>query len=297
MSWNKKRSGTSLKFELTLTYALLFSVSSLLIFVLFTRVARGRFLQEGDNNALTLGRDLQRIFFVGGKNNPLGEFVPLEELPESRRAVLEQRFPGAVPIYLYRTTGEHGRYYTCYMIRSGECYEVQLSGGEVIFSRRLNPAEGENRLKRSWRQHLLASGRENSFFQLRDEEGHTLFAYPPAAQSLVTAPLAAEKTHHFAEQKLLQSPFRILLYRFPDGKVLVFGRNISNLDQAMLYDLAIFLPLTLVLTLVGCVTGYVLARHFTGGLKKINDTIDKLPPAGITATVSISAETVKNFSR
>ena len=163
MSWNKKRSGTSLKFKLTLTYALLFSVSSLLIFVLFTRVARGRFLQEGDNNALTLGRDLQRIFFVGGKNNPLGEFVPLEELPENRRAVLEQRFPGAVPIYLYRTTGEHGRYYTCYMIRSGECYEVQLSGGEVIFSRRLNPAEGENRLKRSWRQHLLASGRENSF--------------------------------------------------------------------------------------------------------------------------------------
>ena len=280
MFWNRRRSGSSLKFKVTVSYALLFSISSLLIFILFTRMARERLIQEGDRNALALAREQQRQFFVGGRSNPLGEFVPLEELPEDQWRLLEERFPDAVPVYLYRTTGEHGRYYTCYVIRSGECYEVQLSGGRLIFSRRLNPAEGENRLKRTWRQHLLAAGRENSFFQLLDEDGNALFVYPPAAQSFSGNSDMVEKQYSFTEQKIQQTPFRLLTYRFPDGKYLVYGRNISNLDQALLYDLAIFLPLTLVLTVVGCVIGYVLARQFTGGLKKINDTIDKISAGG-----------------
>ncbi len=280
MFWSKVRSGTSLKFKVTLSYALLFSVSSLLIFLLFTRVARERLIQEGDRNALSLAGEQQRLFFVGSRSNPLGEFVQLDDLPAAQWSVLEERFPNAVPLYLYRTTGEHGRYYTCYIIRSGDCYEVQLSGSEVIFSRRLNPAEGENRLKRAWRQYLLASGRENSFFQLCGDDGTPFFSYPPAADNVTVSTPADGVPFSFIEQKLLHAPFRILLYRFPDGKILVFGRNISSLTQALMYDLALFLPLTLVLTVVGCVIGYVLARQFTGGLKKINDTIDKISAGG-----------------
>ena len=280
MFWNKLYSGTSLKFRVTLSYALLFSVSSLLIFVLFSRLARERLIQEGDSNALSLAQELQRMFFVGDRNSHLGEFLQPDELPEMQQEILKKRFPDAIPVYICRTAGEFDKYYTCYIIRSGECYETQIFGKEVIFSRRLNLTESENRLKRLWRQHLLASGRENSFFQLLDTGNKLLFAYPPTAQNFSFGGLSDGEKYRFEERRMQQAPFRILLYRFPNGRCLVFGRNISSLERAQIFDLALFLPLPLVLTVVGCVSGYVLARQFTGGLKKINDTIDKIAAGG-----------------
>ena len=275
MFWNKAPARrVSLKTRLALSYGILFFCCCSIIFLTAGYLLVHQVNDAGDNALRQMAARLQGIYVLGARYDRLDDLQPAGAYPDSDREQLEQRFPDADILFIYRAADASGgrEYYTACLCFLGEYYEFRAADENGSpFSRKLGIETNQAVLRSQVSRIIQARGRDNLRVAVLNPDGTNYLAVrkktPPPAP-----PLWQQKR----EQPFEHEQFRYLYFPFPDGRTLIIGRNIQPRDDLVSRYAMLFFGILIAATFASMCTAWLISRRFIRGIQQTTLAMNRI---------------------
>ncbi len=275
MFWSKSPRALSLKTKVALSYAVLFIISCLALFLLVSYAMRQNMLRILDTSSAEIGDELRMEFIVGKRQGRIGDQISPDMLPESERLRIAGKFPGSQILYAYRTDTLDKSYYQSFIYYDGGYYEVMGSdGGEQIFSRLMSDEQSMQNLRRSVNRLVYERGHANLFIRVTDPEGRVQIA---TATPLL--PANFDFRGYRSDSYTINTggvEFRVVVFRLPDGTAITVGRNTEKLAEQLREYSHLFILVLAAMTVAGAVCGWLVSRRFIFGVKLVTRAAQRI---------------------
>ena len=273
MYWNKD--GTrriSLKTRLALSYGGLFFLSCSILFVLAGFLLVAGLNQSGDNALHQLAVRITGIYVLGFRYDRLDDLHSESDYPDYDRFLLETRYPGAEILFVNHTTNPAANrdYYTAYFCYNKEYYEFRVQDDYSIYSMKLNILTHKANLRSHISRIKLARGEDNLRVAILNEDGSNYLDRNPKKNG---------KERSWEQPRTRpweKGNFRYLYFPFPDGRILVIGRNIQQRDELISRYLFLYCVILLAATIAGMCASWLISRRFIRGIQQTTLAMNRI---------------------
>ena len=277
MFWNKGPARrVSLKTRLALSYGILFFCCCSAIFFTAGYLLVHQVNDAGDNALRQMAARLQGIYVLGARYDRLDDLQPVSAYPDPDREQLEQRFPDADILFVYRTTDASGGrdYYTACLCFLGDYYEFRASDENGSpYSLKLGIQPNQAALRGQISRIIQARGRDNLRVTVLNRDGTNYLA---AARKKTTPPPKTPVWQQRREQPFEHEHFRYLYFPFPDGRTLIIGRNIQPRDDLVSRYAMLFFGILIAATFASMCTAWLISRRFIRGIQQTTLAMNRI---------------------
>ena len=274
MFWNKGGSPRiSLKSRLAFGYAILFFISSSIIFSLSGYLMISEVNRSADNALRQMALRIQGIYVLGTKYDRLGDLLPASGYPLIDKIYLDHHFPEAEILFVHHAVeqGTERETYTAYLSYGGSYYEFRMQNETTLFSRKINIAANQANLRSHISRILLARGRDNLRVMILNRDGSNYLAAKKPA-----APVKPKAWQQPRTKPFESGSFRYLYFPFPDGRTLIIGRSIRNRDDLIRRYVILFCGILIAALLAGMCAAWLITRRFIRGIQQTTLAMNRI---------------------
>lgn len=271
MLWNKLRIFNTVKFKVALWYALLFILSSMICFYFMFANLRDNLMSKENMKLESLAQTVANEFLTGNRYKRLGRNIPFSGIPGYHYALFQRRFPDMKPLLAFENPSPDQMHYNLIAESGGHVYLLRLDSNDKIYSQQLSQEMTLPFVRKTIVETTANLGSRNVFFCLFNKDGSILLESPNFKD--LKPPVRQVKTEKstLSDIGVGNATFRVIGFPLRDGVTGVIGYNLSSLYESLsLFILISFTVMSAVL-LPGTLAGWLIARKFVAGIKRVSD--------------------------
>lgn len=274
MSWNRKGFFGTVKFRVALWYAVLFILSSLVCFLL-TFAYQKRNLDARMDRILRNWADTIRMeYLAGGRAKRLGREIPLMRIPVSHLDAYYEKFPGLRPLIAFENPSLGQVHYN--LIGASGCDLFLLRyDGKNLYSQQINKESNFAVVKKTIVERVLYSGSQNVFYSVSAADGETIAEssnidlFRPALGRL-------RGEERYVNLNTPAGAFRVITETLYDGTTVRIGYTLRQTRENLEEFALLFWVVTAIILLPGMICGWLIARGFVSGIRRVSDAAARI---------------------
>ncbi len=268
MSLSRRRIFKTVKFRITLWYAALFVVSSLLALGSAALFLENHLHDTLDGEVQKSARSLAYLYWMGKRFRQYDREIPPSRLSGAAQEAFRERFPALKYIAAFENHLPDGRLYqTAYGVCNRKIYELRLQSNGTLYAKQLLPKPHLPLLLQTLSDLETAEGAEHFSYLLQDETGKIL------ARS-ANAPAPGPPGMRDCETGGVD--YRICRLELFDGSTLEVGRSFFRQQQILQQYIFYFLLGSGVLLAFGTFCGWLITRRFISGVDRVRQATRKI---------------------
>ena len=274
MSWNRKGFFGTVKFRVALWYAVLFILSSLVCFLL-TFAYQKRNLDARMDRILRNWADTIRMeYLAGGRAKRLGREIPLMRIPVSHLDAYYEKFPGLRPLIAFENPSLGQVHYNLIGASGGDLFLLRYDG-KNLYSQQINKESNFAVVKKTIVERVLYSGSQNVFYSVLAADGETIAEssnidlFRPALGRL-------RGEERYVNLNTPAGAFRVISETLYDGTTVRIGYTLRQTRENLEEFALLFWVVTAVILLPGMICGWLIARGFVSGIRRVSDAAARI---------------------
>ena len=274
MSWNRKGFFGTVKFRVALWYAVLFILSSLVCFLL-TFAYQKRNLDARMDRILRNWADTIRMeYLAGGRAKRLGREIPLMRIPVSHLDAYYEKFPGLRPLIAFENPSLGQVHYNLIGASGGDLFLLRYDG-KNLYSQQINKESNFAVVKKTIVERVLYSGSQNVFYSVLAADGETLAEssnidlFRPALGRL-------RGEERYVNLNTPAGAFRVITETLYDGTTVRIGYTLRQTRENLEEFALLFWVVTAIILLPGMICGWLIARGFVSGIRRVSDAAARI---------------------
>ena len=274
MSWNRKGFFGTVKFRVALWYAVLFILSSLVCFLL-TFAYQKRNLDARMDRILRNWADTIRIeYLAGGRAKRLGREIPLMRIPVSHLDAYYEKFPGLRPLIAFENPSLGQVHYNLIGASGGDLFLLRYDG-KNLYSQQINKESNFAVVKKTIVERVLYSGSQNVFYSVSAADGETIAEssnidlFRPALGRL-------RGEERYVNLNTPAGAFRVITETLYDGTTVRIGYTLRQTRENLEEFALLFWVVTAIILLPGMICGWLIARGFVSGIRRVSDAAARI---------------------
>ena len=274
MSWNRKGFFGTVKFRVALWYAVLFILSSLVCFLL-TFAYQKRNLDARMDRILRNWADTIRMeYLAGGRAKRLGREIPLMRIPVSHLDAYYEKFPGLRPLIAFENPSLGQVHYNLIGASGGDLFLLRYDG-KNLYSQQINKESNFAVVKKTIVERVLYSGSQNVFYSVLAADGETIAEssnidlFRPALGRL-------RGEERYVNLNTPAGAFRVITETLYDGTTVRIGYTLRQTRENLEEFALLFWVVTAVILLPGMICGWLIARGFVSGIRRVSDAAARI---------------------
>ena len=274
MSWNRKGFFGTVKFRVALWYAVLFILSSLVCFLL-TFAYQKRNLDARMDRILRNWADTIRMeYLAGGRAKRLGREIPLMRIPVSHLDAYYEKFPGLRPLIAFENPSLGQVHYNLIGASGGDLFLLRYDG-KNLYSQQINKESNFAVVKKTIVERVLYSGSQNVFYSVLAADGETIAEssnidlFRPALGRL-------RGEERYVNLNTPAGAFRVISEMLYDGTTVRIGYTLRQTRENLEEFALLFWVVTAVILLPGMICGWLIARGFVSGIRRVSDAAARI---------------------
>ena len=284
MSWNNAGLFGTVKFRVALWYAVLFILSSLICFLL-TFAYQKRSLDARMDRSLTgIAETLRTEYLAGNRAKRLGREIPLVQVPASHFRAYYEKFPGLRPLIAFENPSLARIHYNVVGAANGNLFLLRFDGN-TLYSQQINKEGNLSALKKTIHDRVLNTGSQNIFFSVVAADGEVVAESSNIGQFRAVL----ERMHSAERYSTLNTPegtFRVLSEELYDGTTVRIGRTMRQVRENLEEFSLLFWIATAVVLLPGMICGWLIARRFVSGIRRVGDAAARIAEGDFSQRVA-----------
>ena len=266
MSWSKFTFLGTVKFRVTLWFAVLFILSSFFCFLL-TFVYQKRYLDARlDQTLQELSSAIRVDYLAGGRGKRLGRELPLAEVPREHYNACFEKFPALRPLIAFANPSFGQIHYNLIGAANGELYLMRYDGAS-LYTHRINKEANLAALKKTVYDNVLNAGSQNLFYLVTAANGETIAE--SSNMEFFRVPLQRMEPAPFTNLETIDGTFRVITTSLYDGTTVQIGHSARQIRENLEEFALLFWVVTGCILLPGIVCGWLIARRFVSGISRI----------------------------
>ena len=274
MSWNRKGFFGTVKFRVALWYAVLFILSSLVCFLL-TFAYQKRNLDARMDRILRNWADTIRMeYLAGGRAKRLGREIPLMRIPVSHLDACYEKFPGLRPLIAFENPSLGQVHYNLIGASGGDLFLLRYDG-KNLYSQQINKESNFAVVKKTIVERVLYSGSQNVFYSVLAADGETIAEssnidlFRPALGRL-------RGEERYVNLNTPAGAFRVISETLYDGTTVRIGYTLRQTRENLEEFALLFWVVTAIILLPGMICGWLIARGFVSGIRRVSDAAARI---------------------
>ena len=274
MSWNRKGFFGTVKFRVALWYAVLFILSSLVCFLL-TFAYQKRNLDARMDRILRNWADTIRMeYLAGGRAKRLGREIPLMRIPVSHLDAYYEKFPGLRPLIAFENPSLGQVHYNLIGASGGDLFLLRYDG-KNLYSQQINKESNFAVVKKTIVERVLYSGSQNVFYSVLAADGETIAEssnidlFRPALGRL-------RGEERYVNLNTPAGAFRVISETLYDGTTVRIGYTLRQTRENLEEFALLFWVVTAIILLPGMICGWLIARGFVSGIRRVSDAAARI---------------------
>lgn len=283
----------SVKFRITFYFALTFSCASLLCFLIVIFYQYGIQRSEIRKRLEYFQNEFQIEYLTAGEFKHTYQSIRLDRLSKESVAKAARRIGGFTPMLaFYEHTPDE---YTMIGSSAGKIYAVSVNKPDgAVTVREIPPAARIAAMNEEFNGESYGEGTNRIFFLLLSRDGRVL----------TRSPFSERVVYGFQKQKRLSSglinweemvrrrnrDILTLNHRMPDGNILVTGYNLHPLYRNLRSLAFILSMMTLVITVIGALTGWLLSMRIMRGVDRVSRSAMRIASGDFSQRVEYNGE-------
>ncbi len=274
MSWNRKGFFGTVKFRVALWYAVLFILSSLVCFLL-TFAYQKRNLDARMDRILRNWADTIRMeYLAGGRAKRLGREIPLMRIPVSHLDAYYEKFPGLRPLIAFENPSLGQVHYNLIGASGGDLFLLRYDG-KNLYSQQINKESNFAVVKKTIVERVLYSGSQNVFYSVLAADGETIAEssnidlFRPALGRL-------RGEERYVNLNTPAGAFRVITETLYDGTTVRIGYTLRQTRENLEEFALLFWVVTAIILLPGMICGWLIARGFVSGIRRVSDAAARI---------------------
>ena len=274
MSWNRKGFFGTVKFRVALWYAVLFILSSLVCFLL-TFAYQKRNLDARMDRILRNWADTIRMeYLAGGRAKRLGREIPLMRIPVSHLDACYEKFPGLRPLIAFENPSLGQVHYNLIGASGGDLFLLRYDG-KNLYSQQINKESNFAVVKKTIVERVLYSGSQNVFYSVLAADGETIAEssnidlFRPALGRL-------RGEERYVNLNTPAGAFRVITETLYDGTTVRIGYTLRQTRENLEEFALLFWVVTAIILLPGMICGWLIARGFVSGIRRVSDAAARI---------------------
>lgn len=274
MSWNRKGFFGTVKFRVALWYAVLFILSSLVCFLL-TFAYQKRNLDARMDRILRNWADTIRMeYLAGGRAKRLGREIPLMRIPVSHLDAYYEKFPGLRPLIAFENPSLGQVHYNLIGASGGDLFLLRYDG-KNLYSQQINKESNFAVVKKTIVERVLYSGSQNVFYSVSAADGETIAEssnidlFRPALGRL-------RGEERYVNLNTPAGAFRVITETLYDGTTVRIGYTLRQTRENLEEFALLFWVVTAIILLPGMICGWLIARGFVSGIRRVSDAAARI---------------------
>lgn len=274
MSWNRKGFFGTVKFRVALWYAVLFILSSLVCFLL-TFAYQKRNLDARMDRILRNWADTIRMeYLAGGRAKRLGREIPLMRIPVSHLDAYYEKFPGLRPLIAFENPSLGQVHYNLIGASGGDLFLLRYDG-KNLYSQQINKESNFAVVKKTIVERVLYSGSQNVFYSVLAANGETIAEssnidlFRPALGRL-------RGEERYVNLNTPAGAFRVITETLYDGTTVRIGYTLRQTRENLEEFALLFWVVTAIILLPGMICGWLIARGFVSGIRRVSDAAARI---------------------
>ena len=274
MLWNRKGFFGTVKFRVALWYAVLFILSSLVCFLL-TFAYQKRNLDARMDRILRNWADTIRMeYLAGGRAKRLGREIPLMRIPVSHLDAYYEKFPGLRPLIAFENPSLGQVHYNLIGASGGDLFLLRYDG-KNLYSQQINKESNFAVVKKTIVERVLYSGSQNVFYSVLAADGETIAEssnidlFRPALGRL-------RGEERYVNLNTLAGAFRVITETLYDGTTVRIGYTLRQTRENLEEFALLFWVVTAIILLPGMICGWLIARGFVSGIRRVSDAAARI---------------------
>lgn len=274
MLWNRKGFFGTVKFRVALWYAVLFILSSLVCFLL-TFAYQKRNLDARMDRILRNWADTIRMeYLAGGRAKRLGREIPLMRIPVSHLDAYYEKFPGLRPLIAFENPSLGQVHYNLIGASGGDLFLLRYDG-KNLYSQQINKESNFAVVKKTIVERVLYSGSQNVFYSVLAADGETIAEssnidlFRPALGRL-------RGEERYVNLNTPAGAFRVITETLYDGTTVRIGYTLRQTRENLEEFALLFWVVTAIILLPGMICGWLIARGFVSGIRRVSDAAARI---------------------
>ena len=274
MLWNRKGFFGTVKFRVALWYAVLFILSSLVCFLL-TFAYQKRNLDARMDRILRNWADTIRMeYLAGGRAKRLGREIPLMRIPVSHLDAYYEKFPGLRPLIAFENPSLGQVHYNLIGASGGDLFLLRYDG-KNLYSQQINKESNFAVVKKTIVERVLYSGSQNVFYSVSAADGETIAEssnidlFRPALGRL-------RGEERYVNLNTPAGAFRVITETLYDGTTVRIGYTLRQTRENLEEFALLFWVVTAIILLPGMICGWLIARGFVSGIRRVSDAAARI---------------------
>ena len=274
MLWNRKGFFGTVKFRVALWYAVLFILSSLVCFLL-TFAYQKRNLDARMDRILRNWADTIRMeYLAGGRAKRLGREIPLMRIPVSHLDAYYEKFPGLRPLIVFENPSLGQVHYNLIGASGGDLFLLRYDG-KNLYSQQINKESNFAVVKKTIVERVLYSGSQNVFYSVLAADGETIAEssnidlFRPALGRL-------RGEERYVNLNTPAGAFRVITETLYDGTTVRIGYTLRQTRENLEEFALLFWVVTAIILLPGMICGWLIARGFVSGIRRVSDAAARI---------------------
>lgn len=294
MYWKKKFSILkTVKFRTALWYALLFAVSSMLLFLGIYYILRTGMIADVDRQLISLSRQLEDCYVNGEMDNitpPEMDKIPDAIKAAARKAVKDLQIKDG-----WRERNENRFWYEIIGVSGRKSYDISISSSGKVLEVEERILENRIRLlERNFNREVYYQGANRIFFRLLAPDGKILAQSDGRSwEKLARNP---DYRQHIPFDKPTtvavpsRSALRILERKLFDGNILEAGVNLRSGESLLRTYWSVFAIFAGTLLLLSAIVGWIIAAKTMKGVDRVSRTAVAITRGDFSRRVAVVGE-------
>lgn len=284
MSWSKFTFLGTVKFRVTLWFAVLFILSSFFCFLL-TFVYQKRYLDARlDQTLQELASAIRIDYLAGGRGKRLGRELPLAQIPREHYNACYEKFPALRPLVAFANPSFGQIHYNLIGAANGELYLLRYDGAS-LYTHRINKKANLSALKKTVYDNVLNAGSQNLFYLVTAANGETIAE--SSNMEFFRVPLQRMEPAPFVNLETIDGTFRVITTALYDGTTVQIGHTARQIRENLEEFALLFWVVTGCILLPGVVCGWLIARRFVSGISRIGIAAKKIAAGDFSQRVAL----------
>lgn len=272
MFWNNLVP-SSLKLRLAIAFAILFFVSSSIVY--FITVSSLVYLKNRESlvEMGNIARNIEKIYVMGAKYNSNTIVHPGKDCPPEIREQLLKKYPGAKILYILTMDVPDGqqipKYQTYYLMRNKKIYEViQLQNGDFS-SKAVNPDNDRRTMNRYLLLTLGEYADENFSIDIRNPDGSVYLSSKSIKRPFSTNEKISYEGDYQTYQEVL-----------PDGKIVKLRKRMHHISAVEPQYIQTFFGVLILIAVTGILVSWLIAGRFIRGVRRMTSEMKLVAASG-----------------
>lgn len=261
MFWSHRRIFRTVKFKITLWYAAIFAVSSLLGLGLIALFLEDNLHSTIDRELNNSARSLIYLYWTGNRFKQYDREISPSRLPAAAQEAFQKRLPGVTLVAAFENQMPDQVYQTAYGVLDRKIYELRLESNGSVYAKQLFPTPHLPLLLQALSDLETAEGAEHFCYLLQSPDGTIL------ARSANAPPPGASLKMRTCDIGGID--YRLMRIELFDGTILELGRSFFRQQQIVQRYLLYFLSGFGILLAFGTLCGWLIARRFISGVDRV----------------------------